>query len=77
MDTFIHEDRSIKFSVLRKLPTGCVLLSLVLTKDMSGLDRDAILVMWRDRGDLRQAHFCIHTGEYLGDKIRNQDGKFV
>lgn len=70
-EEYIHEDREIKFSVIRKLPRNAHILALVKTKDMGGTEREAMLVMFRDEKvkDLRQAYFAIANGEYLGDKI--------
>lgn len=70
-EQWILDERRIKFSVLQKLPRRSTLLGLVKTYDMGGCEREAILVLFVDEEhkDIRQAYYCIETGEYLGDKF--------
>lgn len=68
---YIHEDRSIKHSVLRKMPS--IPTSLVIVTDMDRKVREAGLCIWTEQarygGGVRQAYFALDTGEYLGDHL--------
>lgn len=77
MEKFIVEDRSIKYSVLRKLPFNAKILALVHTEDMSGKKREAMLVMIPEKGYIRQAYFCLETGKYISDKFPEDDARVI
>ncbi len=71
-EKYITEERSIKFSVLRKLPSKPI--TLVRMMDMDGKEREAAVCIWRDytpgaKGALRKAYFCLETAEYLSEGL--------
>lgn len=58
----------ISIEILQKLPTGKPLRVEEVT-DMSGKKRMAVKWIWVDLREPhpRKAHFCLETGEYLGE----------
>ena len=68
---YIHEDRVIKMSALRKMPS--IPTSLVIVTDMDSKEREAGLCIWTEQarygGGVRQAYFALDTGESLGDHL--------
>jgi len=60
-------DTKVTLRVLMKLPPGNTILGIEDVTNMRHQKKRALMVMWVDRGGLRKAHFCVDSGEYLGE----------
>lgn len=59
---------TVKVDVLHRLPIGFRIVRFSEAKDMEGINRKTLLVVWTDRNfGKRYAHFCRETGEYITD----------
>ena len=68
----VARDVKISLTALRSLPSGILrFIRIHKVKDMGGVDRTAMVVMWscREPG-IRVSDFCVDTGEYLGEDIK-------
>jgi hypothetical protein len=68
VDTITIPDHWIRYSqtCASKLPYGASVIGNVKEKDMSGIDHNAVVVVWVDKTGPNKAFFDEDTGEYLG-----------
>ena len=56
--------------MLTQLPAGARILRVEETEDMNTMPRTALVVIYRGKGGIyRMSHFCIETGDYLGEVV--------